>query len=236
MTQPPRIRRHRELHHVGNLTQAPVLPRSLSYEGPGLSVSTCPDAWRQIARLGGHATWSLRRCDGATGRFLDLASLGSAWDAKILEAGLLTSVTQIVVQRYDDEFEEMVEMQCSDIQEALGEAGLDDVSCDSEFGCIAGDPAGSAVFRRTGHTATGALLAWWQGEFAGTPPDCMAREMAVACLVDRTTDLDGVWWECPIDPSRLRAPAGVIVPSRLGQWSAACVGYPDVTLPRLQAS
>src|SRR5574337_1870084 len=55
--------------HVGAMNHSLKGARGSSLEAGCLSVSLCPAAWTEIAKLGGNATWCLRR-DGAA--FLDV--------------------------------------------------------------------------------------------------------------------------------------------------------------------
>src|SRR3546814_7378418 len=60
------------LWHRGTMDAADKGCRGESHEGHGLSVSTDPDAWEEIAKLGGEPLWELSR-DG--NRFLDAHGL-----------------------------------------------------------------------------------------------------------------------------------------------------------------
>ena len=61
--------------HIGTLDEGQK--GSFSLEGPALSVSVHPDAWRKIARLGGHPAHEL-----AGGTFLHATALtGPQWDS-----------------------------------------------------------------------------------------------------------------------------------------------------------
>src|SRR3546814_4668353 len=60
------------LWHSGTMDAADKGCRGESHEGQGLSVSTDPDAWEEIAKLGGGPLWELSR-DG--NRFLDAPGL-----------------------------------------------------------------------------------------------------------------------------------------------------------------
>jgi hypothetical protein len=123
------IRAQAIVFHVGDLESKPRR-RTISYEGPGLSVSRCPDAWTRIARLGGYATWTLRRSGRGLGRFLDRHALSQAslscMTEVAVEAGWIVPHRQIVAVRYDDELERDLWIPCDSVEEALEESGLAD--------------------------------------------------------------------------------------------------------------
>lgn len=59
---------HSQVYHLGQLDKSAKgsTHNGTSYEGNGLSVSTCPQAWQAIARLGGVPAWSVAPVDAAT--------------------------------------------------------------------------------------------------------------------------------------------------------------------------
>ena len=100
--------------HIGELE--PLLSKrtglSGSDEGPGISVSECPDDWRQIARLGG-SLWQLSRTDGEDGKFIDFHELTPAqrseYTATALRKRLIKECTRWKVSQGHSEFGEMFE-------------------------------------------------------------------------------------------------------------------------------
>lgn len=66
-----------------------------SQEGPLLSASTCPDAWREIAKLGGLPLWEIARSDGKALKLLSRTAK-QGWrklETWGLETGLLSKET-----------------------------------------------------------------------------------------------------------------------------------------------
>src|SRR3546814_10515345 len=91
------------LWHRGTMDAADKGCRGESHEGHGLSVSTDPDAWEEIAKLGGEPLWELSR-DG--NRFLDAHGLSECHRRKMSDwaesEGLAVRADAWRWSRYDD--------------------------------------------------------------------------------------------------------------------------------------
>lgn len=198
MTIPTRT--HPTVWHVGTLQTADKGTRGPSWEGAGLSVSDCPDAWIRIAKLGGLPTWTLTRTDRRPGHFLDIHGLDDQARTRIADWGtrnlLVEPRTVWQVTRFDDELDTDLTATFTSRQDADDEE--------------AGDPTPVQVLTATSRLedATGQALADGNDAF----------DLLATVWVEQATDLDGVWWADRHDPSRLTAPRGVIVPERLGRW------------------
>jgi hypothetical protein len=98
-----------EIFHVGSFQG--YAPRFGSQEANALSASTCPDAWRTIARIGGAPTWRLTK-PGA--RFLDALALTPAeqlaLDAHAVALGLAARAPEWRLWSNDCETDERVYM------------------------------------------------------------------------------------------------------------------------------
>lgn len=186
------------LSHVGFLD--PGLKRA-SYEGNGLSVSTDPDSWVQIARLGGAPVWEF---DTSSLRLVDVLALSPAQTEAItdwaLAAGLVRQATAWKVSWDDDELGERMSTIVMDEAEALDEAGLvEEISAMVATEALA--EAVGAAHVRVGEAAERDLVmvAYFEGQFP---------------------DIDGLWWAERNDPVRLSAPRGVVFPRSMGALGA----------------
>jgi hypothetical protein len=185
------------LTHIGTLNVTDK--GDWSYEGQGLSVSLHPEAWQQIARLGG-PVWDIP----TPARLLNLHELTEEQRKAItdfgLAAGYVEETIAYKVTWYDDEYEEDRYFLIADKEEAEEEADMREADIEE-----------TATFAAT-----------------GTFPDTTVKagatdveDILATVWVDQCTDLDGVWWEDRHDPDRLSAPRGVIVPNRVAAWVAS---------------
>lgn len=69
-----------------------------------------------------------------------------------------------------------------------------------------------------GWLPTDRLLSEWSKHFGVPLPDVLVEEMALLFYLERTTDLDGAWWDEDLDPSVLSAPRGVIFQRAVPAW------------------
>lgn len=191
-------RRFRGLLHVGDLRKPPP-KRSSSWEGPGLSVSLAPDAWREIARVGG-CTWVLRRGDRHAGALVDFHALGPRRKAVLVEMaeaqdlGRRATIWQHCV--YDDE---LGDERCS---EFATRRAAEAEQADYEEG---------EVRQGEGFRPSAKLQARWKRRFSRRlPTGDLAREQAILAVLEGQKRWDGVWWADRYDPVGLSAPRGLI--------------------------
>lgn len=194
--------------HVGSLNASDK--RRDSQEGAGLSVSRHPEEWREIARgLVFGDTWDCARKDGAKGRFMNVTRLSEGARGQIRDwavANGLAEVRQLhFFSYYDDEMEAEMVPTFETEEEMLRE--LDDRD-DAETGT------------RQGLAATDLLR---EASYGRAELACVDDLVAVQYAA-RETDLDGCWWDCVLDPLTYQAPRGVILPSRIAEWSFAKIG------------
>ena len=191
------------LYHVGTLDAS---EKRDGYEGAGLSVSTHPDAWKQIAR--GHVTGDTHSATKEGNKFLDAHSLSDAHNEQIKQWAVkndyLAQQETVTVCYYDDEMEDDL---CSTFNSmADAEAEYDeelehmDVSVD-KGGIVPTDKLKKET-RQNRIESTGVL------EF-------------VLPIFAEQQGLDGVWWQDKLDVNRYSAPRGVIVPSKIKSWKFA---------------
>lgn len=189
------------LWHVGTLDPADKGCNGESHEGRGLSVSTCPDSWIEIHRLGGLPVWELAR-EG--NRFLDFHALTPAQRAGVAawceREGFAVPGKAWEAAWRDAETED-VRWTLHDVR-AEAEAQIEE---ESE----------ASVTEVDVHRPTDLMQAFVGRKVDPVEmPDHMAAAYAALVL-----DIDGVWWEDEHDPERLSAPRGVIFPERLSAWS-----------------
>lgn len=199
-----RLRQMPHVVHLGAWPQSPLAGRRpASLEGIGLSVSLHPEAWRRIARLGGLPELHLTRRDGRPGCFADgYAALPAArrWG---LASGLLTRQTAWEARHWDDEWEAEMVSRHPSRQAALGEA-YDPGSVRAVRVLV---PSGALALRLLRHF----------GRLDALSPVGEA-ELVNRFVLASEPSADGVWWEDKLDPARLSAPRGLILPERLAAW------------------
>ena len=189
--------------HVGTLN--PDDKKRNSLEGGGLSVSQCPTAWTEIARLGGNPTWELT-APSDRGEFLDALALTDTERSDIVEwgtgIGFVERSAMWEVTWEDDELGSDVSILCGTIEEAETEAEF----CEGTV------------------TETEALIPTSTFEqrlgVSSSPAEAFDHLLTV-WVEDTRPDLDGVWWHETLDPFVLSAPRGVIVPSRIRRWTVS---------------
>lgn len=168
-------------------------------EGAGLSVSLHPEEWREIARLGNEPLWILTK---PRNKFLDFFRLGKkglqdlrGWG---IQQKLAVSATIYQMCYWDDEYEEERCFEFSTREEAEYEAE------DSE----------GEIREVPGRAMPTNLL----NKVAGFKVEPTLVDDMLAVAYAESVGLDGVWWEETLDPTRLSAPRGVIVPSQIRTW------------------
>ncbi len=198
------------VYHIGELDPSKKGVRGPSYEGNGLSVSTNPEAWEEIAELGGLPWWRLE-CSGAS--FLDFHALSPDQKATIAawgEAhGLVHSTTLWKVEYHDDEMETTMVKRFETGVEAREEAEyleVDPPTSEEGFRCT------EMLLERMG----------WSNALAD------ALDGAAMAYAEDVLGVDGVWWQDDLAPELLSAPRGVIFRERLQLWSASIIT--DTTL------
>ena len=188
------------LYHVGTMDSS---KKRDGFEGAGLSVSTHPDAWKQIAR--GHVTGDTHSATKEGNKFLDVHSLSDAHNEQIkqwaIENGYLEQQETVTVCYYDDEMEDDL---CSTFDsmadaEAEYDEELEHMDVTVDKGGIVPTDKLKKETRQNRIDSTGVL------EF-------------VLPIFAEQQGLDGVWWQDNLDVQRYSAPRGVIVPSKIKSW------------------
>jgi len=186
------------LAHLGTMVATDKGKRS--YEGHGLSVSLDPDAWSEIAKLGGLPLWELEKADGV---FIEAHSLTEDQKDIITEWGIKSGLVETAISyqttRWDDELDGEYCGLYSTYQEAYAEAETDESPEDMIKTVVTLKPL-AALEQRLG----------MKSEL-----DCFDHLLVV--YAEDETEADEVWWEDAY--GFMSAPRGVILPSRLESWS-----------------
>jgi hypothetical protein len=192
------------LYHVGTMDPAAKSCNfETSYEGDDLSVSTEPEAWEQIAKLGGNPWWRLSRPEA---QLLDVLRLTRPQRQSICtwaeRQGLIEPITLWRASWFDDEMDQRV--------------ALDFRSADEARGQVEGEE-GSRVRKVAGWGALPTLVhrLHWEG-WTDLAKD--GAEGAIIAFAEDVLAVDGLWWAEELAPENLSAPRGVIFAARLDGW------------------
>lgn len=219
----------RPLFHIGTMSPPDKGVRGDSYEGHGLSVSTCPEAWESIAKLGGQPWWTLESNSTAGPRFLDLLATPTEAREKMVawavDRGFVIPCVGAKLSWYDADHEEMVYTTFDNPHSARleFEAMTDEYEGEPENAPALESyegwkltPAGLAAVART------------RAALDETPT------MAAILYCESETDFDGVYWGDRLDVCALSAPRAVIFPSRLPDFTVRSM-LDDTGVNRLSA-
>lgn len=217
--------------HIGTLDPSDLGRNSGagSYEGRCLSVSVCPNAWRQIAKLGGYPLWEMTRTGG--GRFLDVHVVQSDPDlmaeikAWAIDKGYLEDVERWTAWCYDEELESTITMLCDTLDEALDEADIETEDDSSEEAGVRLD----VVSKATPLLAAVVAVKPESFEAEGAAADDFAiMAWCTEEALHQGLDLDGVWWRERLDPDVYSAPRGAVFPERVTAWNTTSIDFDDV--------
>lgn len=203
-----------ELFHIGSLNAADkgTTHNRVSQEGNGLSVSLDPDAWMQIAKLGGNPIWVLRPT--ANNSFVDAHSLSESHWAMVMgwaqTQGLANPTEIIEVSWYDSEedtrhafhFDASVPGELERAQSELEDMEEQD----------------GKLIRFSGWQTTPAL----NDRIGFSVSASMVKDMALTLYVEdvlfEAQGTQGVWWEDMLDVGAYSAPRGVIHHRTQASW------------------
>ncbi len=208
-TQLPVWEAEAPLVHIGSLNPADKGMRGDSYEGHGLSVSDCPDAWEAIAKLGGNPWWHFEKSGGVP-RFLDWHSVQDSARAEMVawavDNGFSVPCIGFRLNWYDDDRGGRVFSTFDDPHSAR-------IEYDSMVLEFEGDEADVPTLDEVeGHMLTPVglkALARKRADFGEVP------ELSAILYCEAETELDGVYWGDVLDEEGLSAPRAVIFPHRL---------------------
>lgn len=211
------LRRLNAVFHVGTLNSAHRgTVYKQSHEGHCLSVSTCPEAWRQIARLGDAPVWQL---SSPGGLFIEALSAreDSAFNTGLvlwgMEAGLVEVKTLWSAWREDAETGDWQYTLHASREEALQE--VDDPMEMTPFGH-------PCVHLKLMTLALPALAE----RVCVNLKHRDAWDFLLMAWAEQCTQVDGIWWDEVLDVASLSAPRGALFPSRLERWTVQSLGNP----------
>lgn len=219
--------RHDTVFHVGTLDRAhrgSVYKQS--HEGHCLSVSTCPEAWRSIARLGAAPVWQLHRHGGL---FIEAlaAREDSAFNTSLvlwgMEAGLVEVKTLWSAWQEDAETLDWRYTLHASREDAVAE--VEDPQALTPFGhpCV--------------HLKLVTLgLPALAGRVCVDLRQRDAWDFLLMAWAEQCTNVDGIWWNEVLDVLGLSAPRGALFPSRVEAWRAECLGSPVISGPARAAA
>ena len=193
------------IFHIGTLNPDHRGERSESQEGHLISVSNCPYAWRNIAKLGGSELHQFSKDDGII--LLDMnavSHLKNEIKQWAIDHQLTETKTMFKAWAYDSDSEAWWYTLQDSHASALIETDEDDKEGPHGSGCI------EAVEVMIGTEKLGGLVKIKN----------MEKEDAFDFLVmiwaqENHPKIDGVWWNETYDPDSLSAPRGGIFPDRL---------------------
>lgn len=214
--------RHDVLYHIGSMRVEDRGSRGESLEGHMLSVSTCPQAWSEIARLGGGPLHRLSKPGGAL--FLDVAA--ASQDPAIrgvivrwaLDRGLVEPKMLWKAWSWNEDAEEWN----YSLHPSKAKAGEEINEEDRE----SNGPDGKGCVRRVNVLVGTAELA--DRVNIGNLSCTDAFEFAAAIWVEDTQpQIDGLWWEERYAPDLLSAPRGGILPGRIIEFVVEEISWAD---------
>lgn len=207
-----------KVFHVGAMNRDHR--KASSHEGDGVSVSPCPEAWREIARLGDAPTWEVSSTTGGDLLFLDMHATRND---KVLEdtisewaigAGLATKSDQWLSVYFDSEIGSCRYMTSDSRDEAIKELDHCEIfegdSLNIAIEKIEAGLAESAVVRQSMLCLTPSGQARSRNSNAG---GIVGWEMAAVLWAEdvaRSQDsrIVGCWWDDIFEPAGLSAPRG----------------------------
>ena len=196
------------LYHVGTLNIANKSDQS--HEWNGLSVSNCPDAWRQICGCCG-TTWRL--IPDHSDRFLLYHDLDENDMDTIknwaINTGYFEQDMEYRVWWHDDEYDE-------DRYFVFSRDEYDDARDEYEFKLEEEYDGVRFEELENGLKATSQIEAM---SLVKIEP-AMYSDIAVLLYAEEKLGCDGVWWEDRYEPYALSAPRGVIFNSKVSGFEA----------------
>lgn len=217
------------VYHIGSLNTAHKGEHGSSLEANMLSVSHCPDAWEQIAQLGGR---TIHRMDKKGAMFLDYYSISKNVKDEIIEWGVRE---HLVKQKdtwqavfYDSESDDWRSMNCDSLRSARDELDcwtdqdLDLITPVTNFDALLGEPG---IIKTKIYKGTDKLFKLLDKK-ANVNGDSFTY--LVIAWASEHTDLDGIWWNETYDPNCYSAPRAGIFKSKELLWKIKEVDWNSV--------
>lgn len=193
--------------HIGSLNGGRDTPY-VSYEGRGLSVSQCPDAWHQIMDSAG-TEYELRN--------------PNAW-FYVVEPTTAVTETEREWALKEDYVEQIdgyrLTLTPDDDSNRDKETFLFRDSADAESEAAGYPHMEADIAPERLYTLGAEGRRYWQRSFEQSPAD--ASPVVIRGLIPvwyaKHLGFDGVWWLDTYDPTNYSAPRGVIFQERLSEW------------------
>lgn len=189
--------------HVGSLDISKKVEGS--YEGSGLSVSNCPEAWRKINKGMTYGdTWNIKKEKG--GLFVDYHDTMCEEFKEVLKLwgmlnGYLTGCLVYSIEVYDDELGSYYNLNFLNKEDAEIEADMYDTT----------------IIESTGVKSTVKMLKEIKYSLKGDLIN--PYDLLFTLYVEKSFEhIDGIWWEDSYMPECYSAPRGVIFNSKLKEW------------------
>lgn len=176
-----------------------------SFEGAWLSASLCPEAWTQIARLGGQPTWALCKPDAL---YVDVHNMGIEKDLVMHWAedqGLIQSEEVFRVSFLDSEAQSWRWSMHATEQEAKAE--IDDLEGQGLKYACSQDSMWLLTEIGRARAKQGACLI--------KADDFALQFWLEDILRERMPQVVGLYWDEEFDPGNLSAPRAAIIPEAL---------------------
>lgn len=206
---PAPIKKFKRLYHVGMLAEQPAPHSRDSHEGPCLSVSRVPEAWRTIARLGADPLWMLDKPDG---KFLHMHKLSKKLKAEIIQWGYATGyATEGLgwITELNEGSEDNEDVDDEDISFSTAESEAEAIRT-----CGTADEV-HARYTRAMPFPTEKLTAYAEQKL----DLCMVFDMLALAYAEQVLDLDGLFWNERLDIYSYSAPRAGILRSKLNTWT-----------------
>ena len=206
--------------HVGTMQQGMKgqTHNKHSQEGNGLSVSLDPDAWSQIAKLGGQPKWTLTNEAGPS-VFIDRHEMSSShWFEVVswaLENGYIEPAKIAEISWRDPETEEMVMSEYD-----IGTPEQESIAHDEYEACAQDEYEDLSMEIVEGWRPTPIM----DQRLGFQPHLSFTKDMALTLFVESVLfdriGAQGVWWNDIDDPGNYSAPRGVIHKRALPTWNS----------------
>ena len=200
----------KHVKHIGHFDQSGAQRRA-TFDGPGIAVSTHPEAWRGIAGLNG-PEWELTY---TAAHWVDALSFTDEDLEEIQEWMVMMrymhAVTAWVVDCVDEKGE-IIDRAFSTRKEAAAAIGS----------TLELEEAGDATFdSRTTEIDSFMLEKRAMARLGGWPDPLRWHDAAILLftrevIMPKRPLVMGVWWDEPLAPERGLCPSGVLFPERLG--------------------
>ena len=195
----------KKVSHVGSMDINQKSDNSGYEGGQGISVSTCPQEWIKLAKLGG----DIFKVSNKKSKFVDFHALKENQNDidKLLKfaekSGWITPTTIYKYSFYDGDMDIDMEIDFSSIEEAKEEVEMNGEEFDDVITLVDGFAASDVLCNAVNLTSIA---------------PAMVIDMVSTLFVEKYTDCDGVWWNDDFSLETMSLPRGLIFSSKLDNW------------------